>query len=386
MTVPTASVFARTFLQRSTVRCVYGEPSMSIRRKLPCCAADSAMRDTSDSQRPGSRSSPSCVNFIEIFPFNLSTAMRSNIATYVSAARIAPSLSSTFSPSRSRLTGKPLALSTRAAAIASSSVSPATQRCATRRLTPLLIDQRASRLLSERRRRVARSIRANFAVGVASAGQITSGTNYPYEVGLAPVPRQWHEALRSRSETVIREKVFNVNGGNTSRSGSSDRLAVDMVVHIACCKHAFHVRLAAVVDGQIAISVHIELPAKHLRVRIVADSEKEALGLERGSLAGLDILDMDGFEIFRLNVMKVFHGVRREKFDLGIGARAVEHDFGSAKFIAPVEDGHLFREFGEERSFLHRRIAAADDHNIAIAEKRAVAGRACRKAVTQQFP
>ena len=55
----------------------------------------------------------------------------------------------------------------------------------------------------------------------------------------------------------------------------------------------------------------------------------------------------------------------RDELDLLVGARAVEHDLRRAELAAPVDDRHLRREPGQEDRLLHRRVAAADDHDLA---------------------
>jgi hypothetical protein len=48
--------------------------------------------------------------------------------------------------------------------------------------------------------------------------------------------------------------------------------------------------------------------------------------------------------------------------------------------LAAVDDGHRPGELGEEGGLLDRRVAAADDGDVLVAEEEAVAGRAPRDA------
>ncbi len=72
------------------------------------------------------------------------------------------------------------------------------------------------------------------------------------------------------------------------------------------------------------------------------------------------------------------------KSNLRIRARSIEHDFGGAKIVSAVNDRDALRKLRQEGGFFHRRVAAADDENLAIAEKISVAGSAGGNAKTQQ--
>src|SRR4029450_9549045 len=65
-----------------------------------------------------------------------------------------------------------------------------------------------------------------------------------------------------------------------------------------------------------------------------------------------------------------------EELDLLIGAGTLQHDLGGAELFAAVDKRHTAREAGQKGGFLHRRIAAADDRDVLVAEKEAVAGGA----------
>ena len=65
---------------------------------------------------------------------------------------------------------------------------------------------------------------------------------------------------------------------------------------------------------------------------------------------------------------------------LSFCAGAVEHDLRGAELVAAVHDDDLAGEAGQERRLLHRRVAAAHDHDALVAEEGRVAGRAVRDA------
>ena len=74
-----------------------------------------------------------------------------------------------------------------------------------------------------------------------------------------------------------------------------------------------------------------------------------------------------------------------QELDLGIGARAVQHDLRGAEFIAAMDQRHLCAEAREEVGFFHGGIAAADHHDLLAAVKEAVAGGAGTDAVADQL-
>ena len=76
-------------------------------------------------------------------------------------------------------------------------------------------------------------------------------------------------------------------------------------------------------------------------------------------------------------------GVTNRIFSLA--ARAVHHDFRSAKFISPMQQVNTAGEFGKKIRLFHRRIAAADHRDFLPAEEIPVAGRARRDAISDQL-
>jgi hypothetical protein len=70
-----------------------------------------------------------------------------------------------------------------------------------------------------------------------------------------------------------------------------------------------------------------------------------------------------------------------EELDLGVGERPLLHDLRGAQLVAPVDDGDLVGELGEERGLLDGGVAAADHGDVLAAEEEPVAGGARRQAV-----
>ena len=73
-------------------------------------------------------------------------------------------------------------------------------------------------------------------------------------------------------------------------------------------------------------------------------------------------------------------GAVPDHLDLGVREQAVLQDALGAETVAAVHDRDLGGEVGEVERFLDRGVAAADDHDLLVAEKEAVARGACRHA------
>src|SRR5882762_2442918 len=78
------------------------------------------------------------------------------------------------------------------------------------------------------------------------------------------------------------------------------------------------------------------------------------------------------------------HNRGRHKLNLLIGAGAIEHDLGSAKLRATVNEVNLAGVARQEDGLLHSRIAAADDSDGLSAEEIAIAGGTSRDATPHQ--
>ena len=70
----------------------------------------------------------------------------------------------------------------------------------------------------------------------------------------------------------------------------------------------------------------------------------------------------------------------RVDLDLGVGEGPVDHDLARPERVAPMEQVDLRREPGQVGRLLERRVATADDGDLAVAEEEPVARRAGRHA------
>ncbi len=91
------------------------------------------------------------------------------------------------------------------------------------------------------------------------------------------------------------EKFLGIERGHAARTGRGDRLAVMVILHIAGGEYARNIGLAAVMRDQVAVFVHVQLAAKHLGIRLVADGDKDAFDGQRRNLVGLRIAQSSQF-------------------------------------------------------------------------------------------
>src|SRR5450432_2248978 len=161
----------------------------------------------------------------------------------------------------------PRLLHSRAAAMASSSVSPGTNRCAMRWVRSLVVTQWANDLLWESLRRAARSMRIDY--GSARGRKLVF---------------------------VLFEKLFGVHRGHAAGSRGGNSLAVAVILHVAGDKHAGDFGLAAIGGEQIPIRVGFQLAAEGRGVGIVADSHKNAVDFDIASFVGIGIAQAHAFD------------------------------------------------------------------------------------------
>ena len=188
---------------------------------------------------------------------------------------------------------------------------------------------------------------------------------------------------------MLLQKFLDFNGGHASGSRRGDGLAVTAVLDVSAGKDARD--LVAVVGGEdiagrldVAIWVEVHLAGKHLGVGLVADAEEEAADGELGLEAGLDVLKQQAAHIFLLNAEHFLDDGIGAQLDVGVSDGAVEHDLRGAEGLAAMEQGDLGGEAGEEQSFFHGGVAAANDGDVFAAEEEAVAGRAAGDPVADK--
>src|SRR5580698_310614 len=170
--------------------------------------------------------------------------------------------------------------------------------------------------------------------------------------------------LADSSGAVVFQEFLDLNSSHAAGSRGGDGLAVAPVLHIAAREYAVDAGVHVVVRLQIAVSVGVELAVEHLRVGIVTDAEKERAGREIPYFAGLQVAQLEAGDFLFLAIVDIFDDSVGEELNFVVVFSAVQHDLGSAKAVAAVNQRDLGGEAGEEHGLLHRGIAAADYYNF----------------------
>src|SRR5581483_49682 len=133
-----------------------------------------------------------------------------------------------------------------------------------------------------------------------------------------------------------------------------------------------------------SVLIGVELPFKYFRVWNVSDAEEHGAGRELPAFAGFHIPQLQCSNFFLRDVVHILnHGIGQE-LDVGMLASAIQHDLGSTKLVTAVDQRDLACEPGEEQSFLHSRVAAANYGDLFSGEEKAIAGGAGRDAVSNE--
>ena len=184
-----------------------------------------------------------------------------------------------------------------------------------------------------------------------------------------------------------REKPFRFEGRHAAHARGRDRLAENLVLHVAGGEHARHIGARGIRRGaDIAFRVHVELAVEQLRCRRMADGDEEPVDRQRFRFARAEIADSD--RAHRTGIVGAQHFVDAEivdHVDLGVGREAHLVRLVGAQHGAAMDERHALGEIGEEQCFLGRGVAAADDGHALAAEEEAVTGGASRNAEALVF-
>src|SRR5258706_9424825 len=192
-------------------------------------------------------------------------------------------------------------------------------------------------------------------------------------------------AATAPSASVLFQEFLDLNGSHAACTSGGDGLAVSPVLHIAAGINAVDACVHIFVRLEISVFIGVELALEHLRVRIVTDAEKQRAGGEVPDFAGLQVVELERRHFMPGVIVDIFDDSVGQEMDFFIVPGAVQHDFGSAKTVAPVNEGDLGGEASEERGFLHGGISAADHHDFFSGKEEAVAGGAGRNTVADEL-
>ena len=150
-----------------------------------------------------------------------------------------------------------------------------------------------------------------------------------------------------------------------------DGLAVDVVLHVAAGEHAGHARVRPVVRHDVAVGVERRAASRTAPCSACGRSRRTrpppASSLR---CAGLHVPQHDAGHDALVDVRDVLDHRVPAELDLRVGGRLVLHDLRRAQRVAPVDQRDLRRELREEDRLLQRRVAAADDRDRPVADRR----------------
>ena len=173
-----------------------------------------------------------------------------------------------------------------------------------------------------------------------------------------------------------REPALGVQCRHGTHARGRDGLAVDVVDDVARGEDAGDVGRRPVVRQQVAGLVVLELVEEELGVGVVPDRDEESLRGDLARVVALQIADTYAGDLSGVAAHDLLHDRVGDPLDLLVRTGTVEHDLRGAELVATVDDGHLGGELRQEARLLHRRVAAADDHDLLLAEEGRVADRA----------
>src|SRR5580704_3109360 len=239
---------------------------------------------------------------------------------------------------------------------------------------------------------------AEFSTSASNVASVTAlvaptcGTSFPLLDAVRPV---WPcgrfclgVARRERARTAASFLVVGQPALGVQRSGAAGArgrhgLPVDAIDHVARREHAIDRRpRRGMIDLDVALSVGGKLTDNELTARIVADGHEHAGDLESALLASLEVAQPQARHPILAQHLRDL-AVPGE-LNLGIAGGTVLHDLGSPQSIAAMHDRHAAGEPGEERGLFHRRVAAANDRDVLLAEEESVARGAPGHAMTGQ--
>ena len=139
------------------------------------------------------------------------------------------------------------------------------------------------------------------------------------------------------------------------------------------------------VDQHVALVVQVDLAAEQFAARVVADRHEDAGDVERRSSPVTHVADPDAGDLAvvaeDLGRRRVFHSTLIFGLASARSAMILLARNSSRRWMIVTVSAKRVRK----RGLLHRRVAAADDHDVLVAEEEAVAGGAGRDAVAEQL-
>jgi hypothetical protein len=180
------------------------------------------------------------------------------------------------------------------------------------------------------------------------------------------------------------EESFHLYGRHAACSGRRDGLPIAPILNVSGGEYTGNLGKDIPFGQKVAVRVSIKLAVNPLGVGIVANAEEHGASGKVVGASGFFVAKLKSCDLFLADVINLFHDGVCKEVDLVMRARAVKHDLGSTKGIAPMDQCHLAGETGKEQCFFHGRVAAPDDSDLFAAIEKSVASGARRHSVTDE--
>src|SRR5205085_3728545 len=162
-----------------------------------------------------------------------------------------------------------------------------------------------------------------------------------------------------RSPDFFKE-LLDFHGCRAAGTGGGDGLAVAAVLHVAAGEDSGDFGEDEIVRLEVSVLVHVQLSSKHFGIGFVANAQKHGAGGEIPNAIGLDVAQLEAGDLVLAHVVNlVDHGVR-EELNLFMLAGPVQHDLGSPKLFAAMDQCDLGGKAGKKQGLFHSRVTAAN--------------------------
>ena len=180
------------------------------------------------------------------------------------------------------------------------------------------------------------------------------------------------------------EVFFGLKCGDTAAAGGDDCLTVLRVANVAGGENAFDAGLAAVVFGyDVVFLVQMQMSFNQIRIGVVSDGNEDAVDGDVRRIVGFDVFQPEaGYAERAFRSEDFFDDAVPDNVDFVILSDAFLHGFVCAESVTAVDNRDVFGKIGQIERLFQCGIAAADNGDVAVAVKKAVAGRAGRNALS----
>src|SRR5579885_3118954 len=203
----------------------------------------------------------------------------------------------------------------------------------------------------------------------------------------------WHFLFRFSNQKLVPvfyadilalafEPAFQIDGGATTITRGGNCLAIAVVGDITGGKDTGNIRHCILSGNNIALFIHVDEALEQAGIRLVSNRQEQPLRWQDIFLAIFHIAQ--SYPVHGIIAQDLNHFRIPDKADLWILEGAVLHNLAGAQAIASMYDRDMAGIARQERRLFQRRIAAADDYYILVAEEKSITGRAGADAASLQ--